>query len=148
MRGVWRLIPNEQVIEIEPCERGDWLSVIGQMGDEAICRGLGDVENQELFRGLLIFSVQCSSGERSEDELVHFQDKHGHEGIFGRLVGYGTDYLHWNPGLFRLHKENKMIPVFQNKFNKFCQLGINSFSANLGTSLQMTSQEISLPWNI
>lgn len=105
------MIPNEHVIEIQPRERGDRASVIRQVGDEAVHGGFGDVENQKLFGSFLVFSVQRGSGERSEDELVHFQDKHGHEGRFGRLVGHRTDYLHWNPGLFRLHKETTMTSI-------------------------------------
>lgn len=57
IRGVWRLIPNEHVIEIEPCKGGDWASVIRQMGDEAVHGGFGDVENQKLFGSFLIFGV-------------------------------------------------------------------------------------------
>lgn len=80
--------------------------MIRQMGDEAVHGRFGDVENQKLFGSFLIFSIQCGSGERREDELVHFQDKHGHEGRFGRLVGHCTNYLHWDPSLFRLQKQN------------------------------------------
>lgn len=57
MWGVRRLIPNEHVIEIEPGKGEDRASVVGQMGDEAVCRGFGDVENQKLFESFLILGV-------------------------------------------------------------------------------------------
>lgn len=103
------MIPNEHVIEVEPCKRGDWTSVIRQMGDEAVHGGFGDVENQKLLESFFIFSIYCSRGERSEDELVDLQDKHGHEQRFGRLIGHCTNYPHWNPSLLRLHKENTVL---------------------------------------
>jgi len=55
--GVRRLVPNEHVVEVQPCERGDWPSVIGQMGDEAIHGRFGDVEHQQLFGSFFVFSV-------------------------------------------------------------------------------------------
>lgn len=57
LRGVWRLEANKHVIEIKPCEGGHRASVIRQVGDEAHCRRLGDVENQKLLWILVIFCV-------------------------------------------------------------------------------------------
>lgn len=78
LRGVWRLEANQHVIEIKPCEGGDRASVIRQVGDEALCRRLCDVENQKLLWILVIFCVERRSGKGSQDELVHLQDEGGH----------------------------------------------------------------------
>lgn len=75
LRGVWRLEANQHIIEIKPCEGGDGAGVIRQVGDEALCRRISDVENQKRLRILVIFRVQCRSGKWSQDELVDLQDK-------------------------------------------------------------------------
>lgn len=75
LRGVWRLEANQHVVEIKPCEGGDRASVVRQVGDEAFCRRLSDVENQKLLGILVIFCVQCRSRKWSQDELVNLQYK-------------------------------------------------------------------------
>lgn len=62
MRGVGRLVANEHVVEVEPGEGGDWTGVVGEVGNEAICGGFGDVEDQELLGSFLIFSINRSRG--------------------------------------------------------------------------------------
>lgn len=78
LRGVWRLEPNQHIVEIKPCEGGDGASVIRQVGDEALCSRLCDVENQKLLWILVIFCVERRGGKWSQDELVYLQDERRH----------------------------------------------------------------------
>lgn len=80
------------------------MCVVRKMGNKAFLGGFGDVKNKKLFGSFLIFSIQCSRGKWSEDELIYFQDKHGQEGWFGGLVGHSTANPHRNPGPLGLKK--------------------------------------------
>lgn len=69
--GVWRLVADQHVVEIHPGEGGDRFGVIRQMSNEALIRGVSDVEHQPLFGRLFILRIQSCRGKRSQDELVH-----------------------------------------------------------------------------
>lgn len=98
--GVWWLVGDQHVIEIHPGEGGDWFSVVGQMSNKSLRRRLCDVEHQPLLRCLIILRIQRRRGEGSQNELVHLQDEHGHEGRFGWLIGHSVFNGYWDPGLF------------------------------------------------
>lgn len=69
--GVWRLVADQHIVEIHPGEGGDGFGVIRQMSNEALIRGVSDVEHQPLFGRLIILRIQSCRGERSQDELVN-----------------------------------------------------------------------------
>lgn len=94
-------------MDVQPGEGGHGTGVVGQVDEEALRGGFGDVEDQELLGGLLIFSVHCGRGERREDKLVHLQEESGREGRPRRLVGHGAGDLDWDPGLLGLEETKK-----------------------------------------
>lgn len=97
LTAVGGLISHFHLVEVGPGEGGDGLSVVIQVGDVALGRRGGHLEDQVLLGRLLVLGVQRGSGERGEDELVHLQDEGGHEGSLGWLVLHCTVDQNWQP---------------------------------------------------
>lgn len=99
MTGIGRLVADKHFIEVHPGEGGDGLGVIRQMCDETLTRGLGNIEHQHVLWGLSIYCIKNGCGQWCQDELIHFQDEHGHEGRLWGLVGNSTFNGNRDPGL-------------------------------------------------
>lgn len=69
------------------------------MRDEALTGRLGDIEHQPVLCGLSIYCIKDGCGQWSQDELIHFQDEHGHKGRLWGLVGNSPFNGNRDPGL-------------------------------------------------
>lgn len=54
---VGRLVGDEHVIQVQPGERCDASSVVRQVCDETLLRGLADVKHQQGFGCLAVLSI-------------------------------------------------------------------------------------------
>lgn len=106
MAGIGRLVADKQFIKVHPGEGWNGLGVIRQMCDEALAGRFGDIEHQSVRLGLSIFCIQNGCGQWCQDELIYFQDKHGHKGRLWGLIGNSTFNSNRYPGLFWLDDKN------------------------------------------
>lgn len=107
MAAVWWLIGNLHVSEIFPGEWGDGSGVIPQVSHKAPRRGVSNVEHQQGFGGLILFTVQNWGRQRGQDELVDFQNKRGHERRPRSLVGNASSDVDGQPRTLWLLEEKE-----------------------------------------